>query len=214
MSTATKPTITCAPSGPYLVKGLTQLRNSKHEDLPTKETTALCRCGASGNKPFCDGTHAAVGFDDTRAAAAPPTHERDRYEGDSITILDNRAVCSHAGFCTTGLSAVWRMKQEPWIDPDAADREAIIDTINQCPSGALSYQINGTEEPRADVAPAILVSENGPYHVVGGLPLDGSTNGQKPQLEALYALCRCGHSKNKPFCDGAHWAVKFSDDKN
>ncbi len=57
-----KPTIECAPNGPYLVKNLENLQNSKGDRIPTKPVIALCRCGGSANKPFCDGTHEKIGF--------------------------------------------------------------------------------------------------------------------------------------------------------
>ena len=60
------PIIECSPNGPYLVSGLSEFRNSKGEGLPTKKVTALCRCGGSSNKPYCDGTHAKLGFSSVR----------------------------------------------------------------------------------------------------------------------------------------------------
>ena len=132
-----EPTIKAAENGPYLVSGLPRLSNSKGVALEIKETTVLCRCGHSANKPYCDGTHKAKGFSSENLA--DPGHDRcDQYAGKRIVIHDNRSICAHVGKCTDGLPSVWRMGQEPWIDPDGADFEAIINVIGQCPSGALS----------------------------------------------------------------------------
>ena len=103
------------------------------------------------------------------------------------------------------------MRQEPWIDPDGATAEAIIETIKQCPSGALSYSIQDVEHRDLDQAPEIHVVKGGPYQVVGSVELKdgGWCDGVSREH---YTLCRCGHSKNKPFCDGSHWNVEFDTD--
>ncbi len=88
-------------NGPYLVKNLLSLKNSKGTDLlPQKEVIALCRCGKSNNKPFCDGTHNKIGF--SSATDNPSTGEWLDYVGNKITIHDNRHLCAHAGKCTKG----------------------------------------------------------------------------------------------------------------
>lgn len=208
---ANKPTITCSENGPYLVNGLTEFTDSHGDAIPTDETKtlALCRCGGSKNKPFCDGTHAKIGFkgekDSDRVA-----DRRDTYIGKEITIHDNRGICAHAGICTDQLASVWRMKTEPWIDPQGADVEAIIDTIRACPSGALSYSIGDAEHRDQDCGPAMQLEKNGPYRVVGGVKIKGVAFGEGASQEH-YTLCRCGGSKNKPFCDGSHWNIGFED---
>jgi uncharacterized Fe-S cluster protein YjdI len=127
------PTIECRPNGPYLVSGVSDLRNSSGEALPTHPTVALCRCGGSANKPFCDGTHNRNGFSGARqTGAAQPTE----YRGRGITIHDDRSICAHAGHCTDGLPVVFKYGSEPWIDPAGAEVDAIVATIHQCPSGA------------------------------------------------------------------------------
>ena len=85
------PTIDCRPNGPYLVKGLTTFSDSNGNAIATEETIALCRCGDSANKPFCDGTHRYNGFDDSKQAGRTKDTRRD-YAGKSITIHDNRGV--------------------------------------------------------------------------------------------------------------------------
>jgi CDGSH-type Zn-finger protein len=205
-----KPTITCTDDGPYVVSGLNDLRDSNGKSMPTKPKVALCRCGGSNSKPFCDGTHTKIGFDDTKQPDRVPDR-RETYTGKEITIHDNRALCAHAGICTDSLSAVWRMRQNPWIDPDAADATAIIDIIRECPSGALSYSVAGVEQRDTNRTPAIQATKDGPYKVTGGVALDGQEWGDGASHEH-YTLCRCGASKNKPFCDGTHWDIGFRDD--
>jgi len=207
-----KPTVECAENGPFIVKDLENFSNSQGQNIPTKPMIALCRCGGSKNKPFCDGTHAKIGFKSEKLEGREPD-KRDNYIGKGITIHDNRGICSHAGFCTDGLASVWRMKTEPWIDPDGADVESIIQTIKKCPSGALSYSIDGVEHRDQDREPEIKVSKDGPYAVTGGIELKDEPRGEEASLEHS-TLCRCGGSKNKPFCDGTHWYIKFKDEKN
>lgn len=167
---ADNPTIELAKNGPLLVKGLEDLQNSEGEPIPSKKVIALCRCGRSGTKPFCDGTHAEIGFSDEKQEGGKPDHVDD-YVGKGITIHDNRGICSHAGACTDGLPHVWRMKTEPWIDPDGDEAAASINTIRQCPSGALSYTVDGVLYQDQDRSPAIKVSKNAPYEVVGSVEL-------------------------------------------
>lgn len=205
------PMIELSENGPYVVKNLSTVRNSKGENLPTKDVVALCRCGGSSNKPFCDGTHAKIEFR-SKNVADGSKDKRDNYVGSKITIHDNRAICAHAGLCTDGLPAVWRMGVEPWIDADGGEVDAIIKTVEKCPSGALSYSIENIEHRDQDREPMITVAQDGPYLVTGGINLD-VPRGQGASTEH-YTLCRCGGSKNKPFCDGTHWHVKFKDEKN
>jgi hypothetical protein len=105
------------------------------------------------------------------------------------------------------------MKTEPWIDPDGAQVEEIIEAVKRCPSGALSYSIDGVERRDQDRESMITVSKDGPYLVTGRVELEGESRAEGAS-EEHYTLCRCGASKNKPFCDGTHWYVKFTDDKN
>ena len=205
-------TITPSSNGPYIVKNLGQLHNSRGESLLTKPTVALCRCGGSANKPFCDGTHAKNGFSDERLTDGHQD-KRDDYAGSEVTVHDNRGICAHIGNCSSGLPSVFRLKTEPWIDPAAADGEAIIETVRQCPSGALSYTVDGAEHRDQDRDLAIVVSKDGPYFVTGGIELPDVERGEGASTEH-YTLCRCGASKNKPFCDGTHWSIKFKDEKN
>jgi len=211
MSKDKKPNINLVPNGPYIVKDLVNFTSQKGP-IKTEETIALCRCGKSSNKPYCDGTHAKIGFS-TENTEKHLVNKCDDYAGQKITIHDNRSICAHAGVCTDNLASVFRMKQEPWIDPDAASVDEIIAVIQKCPSGALSYSIENTEKPEQNQEPSIFIAPNGPY-VVSGCPDLLNANWREGASKQQYTLCRCGASKNKPYCDGSHWSIEFLDDDN
>jgi CDGSH-type Zn-finger protein len=206
------PMIECKPNGPYLVHGLASLRNARGEALPVTTIVKLCQCGGSGTKPSCDGTHRTNGFSDARSEDATPDR-RDEYRAARITIHDNRGICAHSAICTDRLASVFKYGSEPWIDASGADAAAIIETVQACPSGALSYSIDRTEGVEPDRPPGITVTKDGPYAVVGSIELVNVARGQGASIEH-YTLCRCGASKNKPFCDGSHWDVAFRDETN
>jgi CDGSH-type Zn-finger protein len=201
-------TIEVVKNGPHRVSGACRVRNSRGEDVPTRGRFALCRCGNSSNKPFCDGTHAKIGFEGTRLATGP-MEAPEPHQGRRITIHDNRAICAHSGVCTDNLPGVFRLGQEPWVDPDAAEAEAVMALVRRCPSGALSYTIDGQPSSAGPRERTITVSKNGPYFVTGDVALEAA--GATPLDPDRYALCRCGGSKNKPFCDGTHWAIGFDE---
>ncbi len=197
--------------GPLKVTDKPKLTNSRNDAVEMKNTAVLCRCGGSRNKPFCDGTHVAIGFSDEKSPDHLPDR-RDTYKGKKITIFDNRAICSHAGYCTDNLPGVFRMGQEPWVDPEGADVDEIIRVIGMCPSGALSYAIKGEEHRDHEAEPEIHISKNGPYRIRGGVELAKQSWHEGASREH-YTLCRCGHSGNKPLCDGSHWYAAFKDDE-
>ncbi len=207
---ANTPRVNCAANGPYVVESLETLTGRNGDALPTHARMILCRCGHSGRKPFCDGSHARVGFTDELGSDRVPDM-RDTYAGRAITIHDNRGLCSHAGYCTDRLKTVFRLGVEPWIDPDGATADAIVKVIRVCPSGALSYTLDGVEHRDQECPPAIRVTPNGPYRLQGGVQLLDARNLEGASTEHR-TLCRCGHSRNKPFCDGSHWGANFRDD--
>jgi len=205
------PKIKPLKNGPLQVKKLQKFRNSRGERIQTKPTMALCRCGESKNKPFCDFTHVSIGFTDDKLKDRV-LDKKDTYKGKSITIHDNRGICSHAGFCTDNLPGVFRMGTEPWIDPDGADVGDIKRVIRMCPSGALSYTENEKETNEFFDETEIYIAKNGPYYVRGGVEIENVELGDDASKEH-YTLCRCGKSGNKPRCDGSHWYVAFKDDE-
>lgn len=212
------PSIRVAGNGPYLVANVSHVTNWLGEPLEVRPLTALCRCGQSAMKPFCDGTHAGVGF----SGAKDPKRvadRRDRYPGlGSFEVLDNRGLCAHSGFCSDRLRNVFRVGKEPFVAPSGGRMDEIIRAVRSCPSGALSYALEGREareQVDQDRGPAIEVSKDGPYRVTGAIRLvdDGGQDEPRDQGASLehFSLCRCGHSLNKPFCSGMHWYVNFHD---
>jgi CDGSH-type Zn-finger protein len=199
-------------NGPYLVLNLNKFKNSKEKDIKVNPVMTLCRCGGSNIKPFCDGTHLKNNFSDKKEEDREPD-KLDTYNGEKLTIHDNRGVCSHRGYCTDNAPKVFQMKVEPWIYPDAQDPDDTTKVIKTCPSGALSYTKDSKLSKDWDREPAITVFKDGSYDVVGDIKLF-DPDGNKPESKEHFTLCRCGHSKNKPFCDGQHWYIKFSDPKN
>jgi CDGSH-type Zn-finger protein len=200
------PSITVLRNGPYKVERVEDIKDSNGHDLPRQTTTMLCRCGASKKKPFCDGSHTRIGFVGER----DPNREKgetNEYAGKEISIVDNSDVCCRDRSCIRELPQVFET-----CDPDAASTEDIIRTIRKCPSGALTYKIGGTHCHDFGREPGIVITKNGPIKVVGGICLNDET-GARPACEEHYTLCRCGGSKNKPFCDGTHADIDFRDDR-
>ena len=202
-------TIQCRPNGPYLVREVVELTNARGEAITHEAVFALCRCGGSSNKPFCDSTHKTNGFSDARLA--DPAKDKVRsYPGPGITIHDNRSICAHAAHCTDGAPTVFKYGEKPWIDPAGAPAAAIIETIGRCPSGALSYTVDGATGPVNSGPARITVTKDGPYAVTGACELMDARWAQGAPTDR-YTLCRCGASKNKPFCDGSHFDAGFKD---
>ena len=180
--------------------------------MSTVRGVSLCRCGQSKNKPFCDGTHSAVGFTGENPDPSEVPDKRRDYVGKLITIHDNRRVCSHSAEGIRNLESVFNVRARPWINPDGADVDEIARVVKKCPSGALSYSIDGIEyKDQSDSEPKVFVGRNGPYHVCGGIELMGVNNWADGVSREHYTLCRCGASRNKPFCDGNHLRIKFQD---
>jgi CDGSH-type Zn-finger protein/truncated hemoglobin YjbI len=211
--------IQAARNGPYLATNVPTVVNHLGIATTAPPQLALCRCGDSAVKPACDGTCRANGFSDAKDPARVPD-QRDTYRGQQVTVFDNRGICQHSGYCTDRLPAVFRADNDPFVAPSGGRMDEIIRAARDCPSGALSYALGGTEA-RADVdgeghrPPAIEITADGPYRVTGRIPLAGPDGEPAAHAQGAsaehYALCRCGHSRNKPFCSGMHWYVGFTD---
>jgi CDGSH-type Zn-finger protein len=221
------PTITITQHGPYLVSGGLALREQAigiddagnswdwrdGPAVPAPERYALCRCGQSANKPFCDGSHARVGFDGTETAGRERFDSTARIiDGPTMTLADDSALCAFARFCD-GYGRIWNTVTE--TDGEAA-RQIAARQAGHCPSGRLVVRDRQTSgsvlEPEFE--PSIVLVEDpqqdasGPLWVRGGVTILAA-DGTAYEVRNRVTLCRCGQSSNKPFCDGTHAHVGF-----
>lgn len=209
--------IQSAPDGPYLVTNVPRMTDWLGVALTPTPQVALCRCGASVLKPWCDGSHVQIGFSDAKSESRVPD-QLDRYHGIGVTIADNRGTCAHSGFCTDRLPTVFRTETEPFVAPAGGRVDEIVRAGLACPSGALSATTDGADPVgHSDSArpAAIEVSQDGPYRVTGEIELLDRAGRPEPRNDGAslehYSLCRCGKSQNKPFCSGMHWYADFHD---
>jgi CDGSH-type Zn-finger protein len=211
--------------GPYLVKGgipliaKTQVVSEYGEPLTWKkertleatEEYALCRCGQSGHKPMCDGTHCQVAFDGTETAGTEPSAARQMAfrRGTRIVVKKDPALCMESGFCGTRDSG---MPDLVAASSDTKVRSLIIAMVERCPSGALTYHIEPDEpdiEPDLpqEVADTTEITSDGPIAgplwATGGIPIERA-DGQPFETRNRVTLCNCGKSGNKPLCDSTH----------
>jgi len=205
-----KSTLEERENGPLIIKNVGEMTGPDGMPMEVKPAMALCRCGASKNKPFCDGSHMGIAFSSDHQDIS----DRDRvynYQGREITVHYNRVLCSHAAKCGAMLKPVFDVSRKPWIDPDQGGVAEIKAVINACPSGALSYSEKAGEPAHLhDQKCVIEIEQHGPYHV-RNVELEGAEWATQA-CEKKYVLCRCGHSQNKPFCDGTHYDVGWRDD--
>lgn len=133
------------------------------------------------------------------------------YESDAIRVTYDAKRCVHYAACVRGLPKVFDPRKRPWVMPDEATADQIADVVERCPTGALHFERKdggATEQP--DVENSVLVSTNGPVYMRGELEVMGAYN-RVERRETRAAFCRCGSSKNKPYCDGTHVATGFRD---
>ncbi len=214
--------------GPYLLSGnlpidkqiITMGKNGEPEKwakgrcLPSNQPCALCRCGESKNKPFCDGAHARVGFNGAETASKKPFDQQAKVrDGATLILKDVSTLCSAARFCH--MSGGTRGLTHRSNDPKA--RELAIEEACNCPSGRLvEYQKKTGKAIEKEFGKSISLVEDpqnkvsGPIWVKGGVPIE-SSDGSIYEIRNRVTLCRCGHSKNKPFCDGSHIEEGFDD---
>jgi CDGSH-type Zn-finger protein len=212
-------------NGPYLVYGQvplvrrTQVVSEYGEPLtwktegiiPTREVYALCRCGLSCNKPFCDGQHAKAKFDGTETADLRPTVERQRvYPGATrLVVKMDQSLCMNSGFCGTRRAHIEELVTQT---DDTSIRSLVMAMIERCPAGALTYAIEpGDPDIEPDLPRQVAVTTEitsagpieGPLWVMGGIPIERAD--QQPfETRNRVTLCSCGLSKTKPLCDGCH----------
>ncbi len=212
--------------GPYLVSGRVPLTRDRIvlgadgepakwvKDAPyaDRDTYALCRCGGSKDKPFCDGSHVDMAFDGTETAERTGYLERaEKTAGPGLDLTWSAELCAVARFCHRGEEA-WGYAERSG-DPEA--RRAAIEEACACPSGSLvAWDKTTGEAIEAELEPSIGLIENpeagrsGPLWVKGGIPIE-SADGVVYETRNRVTLCRCGQSQKKPFCDGAHIPAGF-----
>jgi len=220
--------ITITRNGPYLVQGSiplavqTIVSDSEGGSREWRESRAfavkqeyrLCRCGQSSNKPFCDSTHLKVKFDGTETATMEPYLEQAGvFEGAVMDLTDAQAFCASGRFCDPD-GGIWNLIEQT-DDPDAIAK--VKHQSGHCPSGRLIVWDKATRKPYEPVfEPSLgLVQDpvagvSGPIWARGGIAIE-SADGEPYEIRNRVTLCRCGASNNKPFCDGSHGSVGFTD---
>jgi CDGSH-type Zn-finger protein len=215
--------------GPYMVSGSLPMNrqtigtNSAGESVkwitgqayPAQPTYALCRCGHSENKPFCDGSHARVKFDGTETASREPYQRQAKVmQGPTLSLTDVEKLCAFARFCDPH-GQVWNLVNET-DNPGA--RKNFVRQVGDCPSGRLVAWDNSTGKSLEPLhEPSIGLIEDpakqcaGPIWLKGGVQVAGS-DGHHYEVRNRVTLCRCGVSTNKPFCDGSHASINFKAD--
>jgi CDGSH-type Zn-finger protein len=218
--------IVISRNGPYVIYGDIPVSNQtivpceeggseSYQDgaqLAAGATYALCRCGQTCNAPFCDGTHAKIGFDGTETASRLPYDEqKTEIEGVDLILEDARSFCAVARFCDAHENT-WD-SMEKTADPEV--RARVIHQAAHCPSGRLRLRDKNTGQTiEPELPPSIDVLDDpgedcsGPLWVRGGVTIQ-SQDGTPYESRNRVTLCRCGKSQNKPFCDGTHVDIKF-----
>jgi len=133
-----------------------------------------------------------------------------KYTNGEVTIVWKPNQCIHSTICFKGLGQVFDPRRRPWVTPEQATTEQIVDQIKKCPSGALSYYMNNeSEEPvKVETETIVETSPNGPLLVYGNVTIKDAA-GNLTKKHNVTAFCRCGGSANKPFCDGSHKKIGF-----
>lgn len=131
------------------------------------------------------------------------------YESDEITVRYDLKRCIHAKECVKGLRKVFDPEKRPWIQPDEAPAEQIVDVVERCPTGALHYELKKQEkEETAPPRNTISISPDGPIYFRGNIEVQDE-EGEAILNDTRWALCRCGKSGNKPACDNTHTEINF-----
>ncbi|MCL5069528.1 MAG: CDGSH iron-sulfur domain-containing protein [Actinobacteria bacterium] len=219
-------------NGPYLVSGKLPLSKvisivgssnepekwKKGKKYPGQENYALCRCGKSQNKPYCDGTHIKIGFNGEETASKKRyENQAEIIQGPKLDLSDAKKFCSNARFCQLSGGTWHNVKKSDDLDA----RKIAIKTACNCPSGRLVVWDKKTKkrfekkfQPSIELIEDPQLKVSGPIWLKGGIEPE-SADGTKYEKRNRMTLCRCGKSNNKPFCDGSHISVKFNDeDKN
>ena len=132
-----------------------------------------------------------------------------QYPGEKATISYDMRRCIHAAACVKGNAQVFDANRKPWVEPDAAPPEELAAVVERCPSGALSIADGvGASLLQTPAENHVRIAPNGPLYFRGNVSVE-RMDGEPIHSDTRIALCRCGSSENKPFCDGSHWHINF-----
>jgi CDGSH-type Zn-finger protein len=192
------------------VLGLKKIKDY-HPENPDKYY--LCRCGRSGTMPFCDGSHANPAFDGTEVADKRKYAARaDLQVGPDLDLFDDNR-CAFARFCHRQRGEVWTLTEH---SGDPENRRQAIEGITECPAGRLVARdkdgniIEKKFSPEIEIVEDPLKNCSAGIYVKGGIEIE-SADGTLYEVRNRVALCRCGHSRNMPFCDASHVSIGFHD---
>lgn len=157
-----------------------------------------------------------------------------KYSNDEITVYWKPDACVHASYCYRELIEVFDPSRRPWVDMKGSSTDRIIDTVNMCPTEALTWKWNDDEKNRnvgadqfnhvkfrrpeliqeeksltKEIPVSVKIMVDGPIVVKGNFTFAYSGN-KKEIHESLVSICRCGLSDHQPFCDGQHRKTGFT----
>ncbi|OGO78916.1 MAG: iron-binding protein [Clostridiales bacterium GWB2_37_7] len=182
-------------------------------ELPQSKEYSLCRCGKSKNAPFCDDAHEKIGFDGTETASKDMFEDRaEILKGPGLDLMDDHR-CALARFCHRKDGSAWGLTRNS--DNPKYREEAII-AASECPAGRLVALDKSGKAIEPEYEPSIFILQDVEKEVSGGIFVRGnvpieSSDGELYEVRNRVVLCRCGESKNKPFCDATHLPIKFFD---
>jgi CDGSH-type Zn-finger protein/uncharacterized Fe-S cluster protein YjdI len=198
-----------------IISDLTQRAENRFVAIDAEGPVLLAARGGAPNPapapaapPALPAAAGAATIEPGNVAPTPRTVDGvDYIEGRDLTLIYEGKKCIHSRFCVTwGPKVFIANVKGPWIYPDAMSTDALTEIAHVCVSGAIRYR---RKDGRPDEGPPpvnlISVRESGPYAIRADIRLEGA-----PPSNYRFTLCRCGASKNKPFCDGSHNEVKFS----
>ena len=132
------------------------------------------------------------------------------YPSDDLIVEYDAARCIHVKECVKGLPTVFDPNRRSWVDPRLASAEEVEDVIRRCPTGALHYRRKTGESETPAPTNEVRTVADGPLYIQGRIDLKQASGETTP--ETRVALCRCGASTNKPYCDNSHAEAGFRSD--
>jgi len=132
-----------------------------------------------------------------------------KFDGEKLDVLWDGRLCIHVGECTRAKGELFVSGRKPWGQPDLVETDYVAEVCHRCPTGALTYtRKDGGSVEAVPSTNVVTLANNGPLYFEGNLQINGAAD-DMPGVEHRAALCRCGGSKNKPFCDGEHKQIGF-----